>query len=144
MIRTKRSDKIRIIKDINITPFTDVCLVLLIIFMVTASALTKEKSLELSLPKSSSANVRLDSSVTVRIDQAQQLYVNDNKVTDVQLMPRLKAMRDKYGTKLLVIKADGRVPYQRFISVIDAGREAGIAQYGLATREPDQNSVRQP
>jgi len=142
MIRTKRTDKVRIIKDINITPFTDVCLVLLIIFMVTASALTKEKSLELDLPESSTADVLLDSSVTVRIAQDQQLYVNDNPIAYTELPSRLKAMRDKYGTKWLVIKADGHVPYQRFISVIDAGRKAGIAQYGLATQEAEPETGR--
>jgi len=142
MIRTKRTDKVRIIKDINITPFTDVCLVLLIIFMVTASALTQEKSLELDLPKSSTADVRLDSSVTVRIARDQQLFVNDNPVDAMALPSKLKEMREKYGTKWLVIKADGRVPYQRFISVVDAGRQAGIAQYGLATQEADAETVR--
>jgi biopolymer transport protein ExbD len=138
MIRTKRSDKVRFIKDINITPFTDVCLVLLIIFMVTASALTKEKSLELDLPESSTADTRLESSVTVRVARDQQLYVNDNPIAYPELGARLKVMRDKYDTKLLVIKADGRVPYNRVVEIIDAGREAGIAKYGLATREPDQ------
>ncbi|MHB0939008.1 MAG: ExbD/TolR family protein [Armatimonadota bacterium] len=145
MIRTKRSDKVRIIKDINITPFTDVCLVLLIIFMVTASALTKETSMNVSLPKATTADTPMPASVTVRITKDLQFFVNTEKIDHAMLGPKLKQMRDSYNkTTLLVVKADESIPYHYVIETIDIARELGYVQTGLATRQPDNGLLRQP
>ena len=144
MIRTKRVASIRMIKDINITPFTDVCLVLLIIFMVTASALTKESNLRMNLPKASTAEAPLSASVTVRITSDQQIYVNDDLVTEATLKPKLKWLRDTVRTDLLVIKADEGIPYRLVIETIDFARQVGLDKIALATRQPEGDNVEQP
>ena len=137
MIRTKRQDNSRRIYGINITPFTDICLVLLIIFMVTASALTQEASLNVELPKASTAEAAMPTSVTVRITRDQQLLVNKEPVTAAQLATRLKQFQAKYDTEVLVIEADEGVPYRLVISTIDTARQVGIAKFGLAVRQPE-------
>ena len=144
MIRTKRSDKVRIIKDINITPFTDVCLVLLIIFMVTASALTKETSMNVNLPKAVTSDKPMPASVTVRITKDMKVYVNKDLIDFAMLRPKLQRMHDTYNTKLLVVKADEGIPYRLVIQTIDTARQVGITQVGLATRQPDNGLMRQP
>ena len=142
MIRTKRSPHKRMITDINITPFTDVCLVLLIIFMVSATALTKETSLKLNLPKSSTANTPMPVSVTVKIAQNRDIFLNYDQVSDKiasfdMLAARLQAVQAARGVKLVVIRADQGIPYQLVISTIDAARKVGLTEIALATQEPD-------
>jgi len=145
MIRTKRSDKIRIIKDINITPFTDVCLVLLIIFMVTASALTKETSMNVNLPKAVTADKPMPASVTVRITRDLQVYVNTEKIDYAMLGAKLKQLRDDYNqTTLLVVKADESIPYRYVIETIDIARQLGYVHTGLGTRRPEGGMLGQP
>ena len=140
MIRTKRPQFVKMISDINITPFTDVCLVLLIIFMVTASALTRESSLRVNLPRAATAEVPMASSLTVRITRDQELFLNYEKVTFGTLGPLIARHHEKYGTRLLVVRADEGIPYRLVIWAIDIARQAGVDQIALATREPESRS----
>lgn len=143
MIRTKRTKSIKLITDINITPFTDVCLVLLIIFMVTASALTKETSLRVNLPKSTTANDALPTSVTVRITSSRHLFVNNQPVTSfADMEAKIAAHHNKYGTRLLVVRADEGIPYQLVINTIDVARKVGVDQIALATRQLSSQQTR--
>ena len=146
MIRTKRNKSIKLITDINITPFTDVCLVLLIIFMVTASALTKETSLRVNLPKSATATDALPTSVTVRITSDRHIFVNDIPVTSLADMEaKIAAYHKQFGTRLLVVRADEGIPYQMVINTIDVARKVGVDQIALATRQLSQpQQTRQP
>ncbi len=144
MIRSKRAPGVKLITGINITPFTDVCLVLLIIFMVTATALTKETSLNLNLPKASTPKQPLPTSVTVRITHEQQVYVNKDQVTFATLQDRLSQLRARLNTNTLVVKADEGVPYRLVIQTIDLARQVGLDQISLATRQPDASDVAQP
>lgn len=137
MIRSKRTKNIKMITDINITPFTDVCLVLLIIFMVTASALTKETSLRVNLPKSTTSIDAVPTSVTVRITPDLHLFLNNNPVpTFSKLQSLIAANHAKFGTRLLVVRADEGVPYKLVIQTIDVARKVGVDQIALATRQP--------
>lgn len=146
MIRTKRSDKIRMIKDINITPFTDVCLVLLIIFMVTASALTKEKNLPINLPKAVQGQAPEAATVTVRIASESEIMVNEQPVKHEDLKAVLQARYQSYDkdnpNSVIVVKADENIPYRLVIETIDIGRQVGYARVGLAAREPDNATAR--
>lgn len=143
MIRTNRfrSDPgKKVISGINITPFTDVCLVLLIIFMVTYPALMKaaaekERGFQMNLPKASTADVSLPNNAVVRITRDAKLYLNNKPTTMATLGAELQQQHDAYGTRLLVVKADEGIPYKLVISTIDIARKAGLDQIGLATRE---------
>jgi len=144
MIRTKRSDKVRIIKDINITPFTDVCLVLLIIFMVTATTLTKGASMNVNLPKAVTADKPMSASVTVTIKPGPQFTVNNEKVAYAALAPKLKQLHDTYKTDILVVDADKGIPYQYVIGTIDIGRQIGYVHVGLGTQRSEGGMTGQP
>jgi len=135
MIRSKTQKNYNQISGINITPFTDIVLVLLIIFMVTANTLANDKSLKLNLPKAESADATLPKSVTVQISQGQRFYVNNVQVQPGELMAALQEHRQKNKTELLVVKADEKVPYESVIYAIDQARKVGITELGLATRQ---------
>lgn len=143
MIRLSRPKQATMISGINITPFTDVCLVLLIIFMVTASALTSERALKMSLPQTSSASP-LPESLTVRIDAGQQLYLDDQPVTAAQLESALRTAHESSGVRLLVVKVDEQVPYGIYYQVIDTASRVGIDNIAAAGRNVDGVPTPQP
>ncbi len=138
MIRTKRTLATKQITGINITPFTDVCLVLLIIFMVTATALTKESDFILNLPKGTGETTTLPSNVVVKIARDKRVMVNQKEIAFADLENTLRFLNREQNVKLLVIRADEGVPYGLVIQTIDTGRALGIPKFGLTAREPDQ------
>lgn len=121
------------ISGINITPFTDVCLVLLIIFLVTAPTLTREKSVRMMLPKAVTATDAVPKTVTVHVAPNLQIDVNNEPVAPEGLMAVLKNIHDHDNTTLLVVKADENVPYQYVIFAIDTARQVGFDDFALAT-----------
>lgn len=137
MIRTRRGKQTSQISGINITPFTDVCLVLLIIFLVTAHTMAKESSLRLNLPRAATAKAALPVSVTVKITHDGQVFLDNTRVTLESLGRHLKEARAQHGVELLVVKADEGIPYHYVVSTIDAARKVGFDQIALATRQPD-------
>ncbi|MBI3945582.1 MAG: biopolymer transporter ExbD [Armatimonadetes bacterium] len=142
MIRTRRNKQSAMISGINITPFTDVCLVLLIIFIVTANALARESSLRLDLPRAASARTPLPTSITVAITRDQQVFLDNARVTFATLGRKLTEARTQQGVDLLVIKADEGIPYRLVVSAIDAARRVGFDQIALATRQPESSARR--
>jgi biopolymer transport protein ExbD len=142
MIRTRRTKNNNTITGINITPFTDVCLVMLIIFIVTAHAFTKESSLRLNLPRAASAQTPLPASLTLQITRERRVYLDTTPVTFETLGQRLKQARGSGRADLLVVKADEGVPYRLVITAIDIARTVGFDQIALATRQPETTAAR--
>lgn len=136
MIRTRRAKQAVMISGINVTPLTDVSLVLLIIFMVTATAMTSERHLKLILPKTAS-EAPLPESLTLRIDAEQQMYLNEQPVAPADLAAQVRAYHEQTGARLLVVKADTRVPYGIVYEAIDAARGVGMHSIGLAGRRAE-------
>ena len=139
MIRTKRTNQSKQISGINITPLTDVCLVLLIIFMVTASALvTKESGFKVPLPKASKTTLLPSTPLIVRIAKGPKLSLNNKPVTFETLGASIASYRAKDdGDISLVVKADENIPYRFVIQAIDIAGKAGVDNVMLATRQPD-------
>ncbi|OPZ85044.1 MAG: Biopolymer transport protein ExbD [bacterium ADurb.Bin429] len=144
MIRSKSSRQVKFISDINITPFTDVCLVLLIIFMVTAPEMVRESQFHLSLPKAATAEAAMPASVTVRITPEQQVFVNNSESSFASLREDIRKVHEETKARLLVVKADETVPYRLVIETIDIARSEGVDQIGLATRKQETTPVRLP
>ncbi len=134
MIRTKR-EKGSFISNINITPFTDVVLVLLIIFIVTMPKIDKESSVKVSLPQSQPNGELQSSPIVVQIAQDNEIYVNDNRVEPEALAGRIDELHKKYGSTVLVVRADEHIAYRTVVQVIDIARSAGVNTVALATRE---------
>lgn len=122
--------------DINITPLTDVLLVLLIIFLVTATS-ASQNAFNMNLPLGSAkatTNVATDV-VVVSIDNAGSIFLQEEKqpVADPQqdLVRRLKLYQAKKGTKRVAIRADGSSEYGVVVQVMDASKQAGLSEVVL-------------
>jgi len=130
------------ISGINITPFTDVCLVLLIIFMVTAN-MFNENALHIILPKASPVQpVKQPTPVTVYVkyvdaNHAPLYYVDDpiNSISPAELASVLKLDKaQKNNTEQLIVKSDAKVPYQYIITAIDKASQVGLVKVSLSTQ----------
>ncbi len=132
MIRTRTAKSGKLITGINITPFTDVLLVLLIIFMVTASQLFKNESeFQISLPKGEGSTKELPRSIIVMISRDQKIKVNDTLTTLSDLSSTLKYLNRENTVRNLIIKADEKIPYGTAIKVMDDASKAGISGISL-------------
>ncbi|MBI3945474.1 MAG: biopolymer transporter ExbD [Armatimonadetes bacterium] len=126
----------RLITEINFVPFIDIVLVLLVIFMMTASFLgTQEAGLDLRLPPAVSAQARdepLDG-IVVSILSDGRVYVDDREIAGPDLVRQLASRAASRRTQLAIIRADRAVPYERVAYAIDAAKLAGLSDLALAT-----------
>jgi len=118
--------------EINVTPFVDIMLVLLIIFMVTAPMM--QQGLEVDLPVAKGSGFTKDSPIVVSITKNEKIYINDKgKTTINKLASKLKHIK---GNEVL-IKADSKVSYGFVIKVMARIKESGIDKVGMITN-PDE------
>jgi biopolymer transport protein ExbD len=110
----------RVFAEINITPLTDVCLVLLIIFMVTATFLTQSSGLNVDLPKAAAAQNLPAHNVELTVTRDGAVYLDGGKVDKSQLAVLLAAKLRQTSLKAVVIKADADVPYRHVAEAMDA------------------------
>ncbi len=140
MIKTSRGKTRRTIEEINITPFTDVCLVLLIIFMVTMPKITLERSMKLNLPQAANQNTRLPAPVTVSITHDHQIWMNDQHIASFyELANQLGAINKKDGSRRLELRGDEGIPYQFIVTAIDVAGKAGFDQVSMTVNKVTQN-----
>ncbi len=126
-----------VMSEINITPLTDVLLVLLVIFMVTATAIT-QAGMNIKLPKSVTQDTAQTSEVSISITRDQQFFVGREKVTAGGLLGHLRGIAKKRRTNRVVINADAAVPYGIVIAAMDASKRAGLYSIGLSTQKAAQ------
>ena len=125
--------------EINITPFVDVVLVLLIIFLITAPMLIR--GIDVNVPRSSSRNIEPEERLVVAISKDQVVYLDDQPITLPRLEKVLAGLRERNPSASIYIKADQDVPYKWVIQVMDAAKKAGIDKLGMMT-EPISPSGR--
>jgi biopolymer transport protein ExbD len=121
----------RVMAEINITPFTDVVLVLLIIFMITTPMLL-QPGIKVKLPKATAAENETDKTITITIDSAGNIYVENRKMDLPAMESRLTARLANRPDTPIVVKGDKEVRYDMVIRVIDAARRAGARKFALA------------
>lgn len=118
--------------EINVTPFVDVMLVLLIVFMVAAPMLTV--GVPIDMPKTSANPMEQDKeplSVTIDIDG--RLYLQDTEITAEELVPRLLAIAENGYKEQIFLRADGGINYARVMEVMAMLSSAGFTKIGLVT-----------
>ena len=122
-----------VLSEINVTPFVDVMLVLLIIFMVTAPMLTQ--GIELDLPRVRGETLIEDDEhpLVMEIDSDGKLYLNEHEFTLEEIKFKLPAIYAERDKKELFIRADGAVTWDHLAQVMAAARLAGIGQVGMVT-----------
>ncbi len=120
--------------EINVTPFVDVMLVLLVIFMVTAPMMTTGISLD--LPRGDGQTMEeSDRAVDISIDARSKIYLGDEVVPPETLVSRLKAMQKTNPDLKIVISGDRAASYGQVIELMSLLRLAGISKVGLKTRD---------
>jgi biopolymer transport protein TolR len=131
--RRRRRGSSAAMSDINITPFVDVMLVLLIIFMVTAPMLTVGVPLE--LPKSAAASLPTEAEppLTVSLTADGLVMIETTEVPEDQLIPKLRAIAGTRKSDKIFLRADGNLPYTRVAEVMGALSAGGFNNIGLVT-----------
>lgn len=119
--------------EINVTPFVDVMLVLLVIFMVAAPLMTA--GVPLNLPRTSATAVppEPEEPVVVSIPAEGQVMLMDQPVEDNQIIDRLSAVLAERQTDRIFLRADGGIPYARVVQVMGALNAAGFTNIVLVT-----------
>ena len=117
--------------DINITPFIDVLLVLLVIFMITQPML--RKVLDIQVPvEEEQKDSKPTPQIVLSIHADGSMDINTQPVTKPELLGRLHQIFDVRPDKLFFIRADNSRKYQEVIELMDVGRGAGVKVFGLA------------
>lgn len=120
--------------EINITPFVDVMLVLLIIFMVTAPLLVA--GVPLQLPKSSAAKLTESKKpmiVSMKIDGS--LYIRKEPVADAELVQRLREMKAAEGDAVVYVRADTSIAYGKVMEILGRVGQGGYARVSLLSHK---------
>ncbi len=120
------------LSEINIVPFVDVMLVLLVIFMITAPIL--QSGIEVDLPKTKTVKELNEVRLIVTMDRAQRLYLNDQPVNIHQLGEAVRAKSKDANSQAVYVRCDETVPFGSFTTVVDALRQAGIKNVNVVTQ----------
>ena len=122
--------------EINVTPFVDVMLVLLIVFMVTAPLLTV--GVEVDLPKTKAGAINADAApLVVSIKSDGSLYLQETVVEPEALIPRLKAISDANPDVRIFVRGDRAVSYGEVLSVMGRIQSAGFEKVALVAQLPE-------
>jgi biopolymer transport protein ExbD len=127
-----------IVAEINITPLTDVFLVLLIIFMVTTSVVASQGK-NVDLPGAEVSDTT-PSGVTVTVTSEGEILVEDQTVTPDTLYAVLEEALDKSREKLVILRGDKRVLLGQAVNILDLAQKAGATGIALATRPNAESS----
>ena len=119
--------------EINVTPFVDVMLVLLIIFMVTAPLLTS--GIKINLPESSSVlkNEKKDP-VTVSINSKGEIFIQKKKFSKAQLINKLSLLKKNNQNLKIYIKGDKKLDYGKVMDLMNLINQSGFKKVALVTR----------
>jgi len=124
--------------DINVTPFVDVMLVLLIIFMVTAPMMVQ--GVDVDLPKATSKALKgSEERLIISIDDDLQVFINEQVVSVEFLTQKLGAILENFDSKNVYLRADKKVPYGIVVNVISKIKKAGVDSLGMITLPENEN-----
>ena len=119
------------LSDINIVPFVDVMLVLLIIFMITAPML--QSGIDVDLPKTQTVKEISEARLVVTIDRSQLVYIGNDAVNIHELGGKVLAQMHNPQSDPVFLRCDQTVPFGTFATVIDTLRQSGIANVSIVT-----------
>jgi biopolymer transport protein TolR len=120
-----------LIAGINITPFTDVVLVLLVIFMIATPLLIRSE-IKVNLPRTAAGDAASQKNIVVTIDSAGGVYVDGVRVALSQLAPSLSATLVKRPNAPVIIMGDREVRYDLVVRVLEIARTSGVNKLSLA------------
>lgn len=129
MKRYKREEDI--FQEINVIPLIDISLVLLIIFMITATFIVAGTGLDIKLPRAQTAKVEEQLQFIVFITKDNEIYLGNEKVSLERLTYKLK-QKIKTAKVVVIISADKDIRYEKLVEVLDAIRLSGVENIALA------------
>ena len=127
--------------DINITPLTDIFLVLLIIFMVTSSVIVNSSNgakagLKVNLPQGGSADVATQASdLSIAILEDGRLVLGGDVVTADELKKAFEGAKTKNPDTMVIVQADQGVPHGKVVEVMEMAKSAGLGQLAIGVRD---------
>ena len=133
----RRKQRYTQMSEINVTPFVDVMLVLLIVFMVTAPLLTV--GIKVDLPKveaTALTDIKDPIEITVKLDG--EVYIGESKVEVENLIPRLNAITEQNKEARIYIRGDRVVAYGRIMEIMSIINSAGYIKVALITQNLEQ------
>ena len=127
-----------VISDINVTPLVDVMLVLLVVLMMTATAIVSQ-SIAMDLPSAATGEPtpQEPTTVTISIDGEMKLYLDRDEVTEDALRQALQALEPTTNEVRAVIAADGVVPHRNVVRIIDLLRQEDVTKFAINVRPGD-------
>jgi len=141
-LRTSRSNRRRLTNEINVVPYIDVMLVLLVIFMVTAPMITPGL---INLPSVGQASeidakplevqIKEDGEIALRMREGGAEF---ETVSEDQLVSEIQSMAE--SNTPVVIAADGRVPYEKVVKIMDELRAGGVERLGLLVNQGSESA----
>jgi biopolymer transport protein TolR len=119
-----------VLAEINMTPFVDVCLVLLIIFMVTAPFAVS--GVNVRIPQTQAKSLSMSNeSLILSITKKGEFYLGKNKIPENELVPKIKAAAEGEEKIPIFIRADKDVPYSKVMTAMAAAQNAGVERIGM-------------
>jgi len=130
-------DKDRLMSDINVTPFVDVMLVLLIIFMATAPMMIQ--GVNVSLPEATAKPIVSEKDhLLITLDKKGKLYINNYKIAPELLQNKIKKILEGHPDQEVFLRADKDVSYGAVVKIMSEIKDAGVEKLGMVT-EPAEN-----
>ena len=131
--RRPRRRRSRPVAEINVTPFVDVMLVLLIVFMVAAPLLTV--GVDVDLPKTAAGALpsETEEPLTVTLTAEGAIVIQTTETPETEFLTRLRGIAQERADDKVFLRADGAIPYARVMQVMGAMNAAGFGNIGLVT-----------
>src|SRR5262245_6146684 len=128
----------RMIVDINVTPLVDITLVLLIIFMVTASYIVSP-AIKVDLPKAASGSEQTKTTLSLTLMKDGVLYLNGERSSDAAVVKYIGGELPKNPDLQAIIAADRAVPHGDVVHVIDLVKRSGVHRFAISTDRETAN-----
>ena len=147
LILRKRTN--RLVAEINVVPYIDVMLVLLVIFMITAPLLTQGVNVNMPQAKTNVLDTQQQLPLIITVDKQGALYLNDSVTPTLPLSPQQLAVRVAAELQLglqqgkprqVLVKGDSDANYGNIVSAMAILQQAGATNIGLMTQQPAQQS----
>lgn len=128
------------LSEINVTPFVDVMLVLLVIFMVTAPMI--QSGISVNLPQAETESTPAEVGLTLTITKDKYIHIENSVINQFLLEQKLKEYFYGKEKKIVFIRADESLPYGFVMRILDISKKAGVEITGLITRpiEPEEKN----
>jgi len=127
------------LSEINVTPFVDVVLVLLVMFMITAPVL--QSGIEVAVPKTKTVKEITEERLVISIDRQQKVYLGNDPININEIGVKLREKLRDPERMTIYLRSDENVPFGAFATVMDAIKQAGITNVSIVT-EPLQSTKR--